>query len=263
MDTPPPPNETAAAVVVASSSSQPQPHANPKYVYAEAAASGVGVYFGENDPRNASEPLLRLSGPSPLHGGERKENTAAVTALLRAYELMRGDGGGGEGDRFVLTTSSFYAIWCATKYGDLCASLDWRPNVPNRELVRALHAAATAARTTVSLRHAGSHAEATPPHPLDGTARARQLAEEAAAGGGGRRQAPPPPPPQATTTSSRVGARPPQHVVYLRVPTAERHAAKALGARWDTRRKQWFVRRDAKHKTALLRRYPPPLRTAR
>ena len=42
---------------------------------------------------------------------------------------------------------------------------------------------------------------------------------------------------------------------YLRVPFAEKDAAKALGAKWDSRRKKWFTHAGDTYALALVERF--------
>ena len=43
------------------------------------AKAGLGIYFGENDPRNSSERII----------GKQTNNTAELTAILRAAAILQ------------------------------------------------------------------------------------------------------------------------------------------------------------------------------
>lgn len=66
------------------------------------AAAGVGVYFGQNDSRNVSE---------PLSGGPQTNQRAELTAIKRALEVTRSD------DRpLVVHSDSKYSMQCVNEW---------------------------------------------------------------------------------------------------------------------------------------------------
>lgn len=92
-----------------------------------AAISGVGVYFGPADKRNASE---------TLPGRKQTNQRAELTGLIRALELAPRD------RKLIIKTDSRYAIQCVTTW-----FLGWRKNnwqtahrktVDNKDLVMKL-----------------------------------------------------------------------------------------------------------------------------
>ena len=88
------------------------------------AKAGVGVYFGPNDPRNVSERLI----------GEQTNNRAELTAILKVFSIM-----GKEilrGDEIVIYTDSEYSKNCLTVWGRKWASLGWKVNKKNLDLIR-------------------------------------------------------------------------------------------------------------------------------
>ncbi|PIA12953.1 Rnase h protein 1.0, isoform c, confirmed by transcript evidence [Coemansia reversa NRRL 1564] len=71
------------------------------------AVAGVGVYFGENDPRNISEPLE----------GERQTNQRAeLTAILRAIQSLSIDSSSSSTKAIRICTDSMYSINCLTTW---------------------------------------------------------------------------------------------------------------------------------------------------
>ena len=44
--------------------------------------------------------------------------------------------------------------------------------------------------------------------------------------------------------------------VYLRVSFEQKDDAKRMGAKWDFRKKKWYINEDSKNKEILLIRYP-------
>ncbi|KIV99967.1 uncharacterized protein PV09_08478 [Verruconis gallopava] len=84
---------------------------------------GVGVYFGQHDPRNVSEPLV----------GRQTNNRAELTALKRALNIAPLN------RPVTIHTDSSYAINCVTKWYINWRKRDWRnaqgKPVENRDLI--------------------------------------------------------------------------------------------------------------------------------
>jgi ribonuclease HI len=100
-----------------------------KYVYCDGscihnglpnAKAGIGIYFGDNDPRNVSE---CISGNT--------NNIAELTAMMRVYDIVNGE-------PHCIVSDSKYALLCVGSYGKKCESSGW-PNIPNKELVKKLY----------------------------------------------------------------------------------------------------------------------------
>ena len=83
------------------------------------AKAGIGIYFGDNDPRNVSE---SISGNT--------NNIAELCAMIRVYDYVK--------DNVTIVSDSKYALLCVGTYGKKCESSGW-PNIPNKELVRKLY----------------------------------------------------------------------------------------------------------------------------
>jgi len=83
------------------------------------AKAGIGVYFGDNDPRNVSE---SISGNT--------NNISELTAMIRVYDYVKGD--------VTIVSDSKYALLCVDTYGKKCESGGW-PDIPNKELVKKLY----------------------------------------------------------------------------------------------------------------------------
>lgn len=80
-------------------------------------ASGYGIYFGKDDPRNVS---MRLEGAT--------NNVAELTAVIECAKRIGSEKVG-------IYTDSQYAILCCTTYGEKCAKKKW-VDIPNCDLVR-------------------------------------------------------------------------------------------------------------------------------
>jgi ribonuclease HI len=93
----------------------------------EGAKAGIGIYFGENDSRNVSE----------LLEGKVTNNIAELKAILKCFSIIESDLI--EGKQVTIVSDSEYAIRCATTYGKKCANVNWKKDIPNKELVQTLY----------------------------------------------------------------------------------------------------------------------------
>ncbi|KAJ2898767.1 hypothetical protein MKZ38_003677 [Zalerion maritima] len=90
------------------------------------AVAGVGVYFGNNDPRNVSE---------PLPGEPQTNQRAELMAILRALQSVALDG------RVVIYSDSQYSIKCVTEWFQSWRKNNWMTKagpVKNRDLVESI-----------------------------------------------------------------------------------------------------------------------------
>lgn len=90
------------------------------------AIAGIGIYFGENDPRNVSQRVQ----------GKQTNNTAEVGAIVHLHSLIQEDIQSGK--QIGIVSDSDYAIRCVTSYGKKCEEKGW-PDIPNKELVKKLY----------------------------------------------------------------------------------------------------------------------------
>jgi ribonuclease HI len=182
------------------------------------AMAGIGIYFGEDDPRNISQALH--------HDEKQTNNVAELTALKTALDLTAAD------ERHIMIVSdSQYAISCATSYGAKCAMENWSRDIPNRELVKQVYELYRTRRHKVRLMHIMAHTGAEDVHSL-GNAAADKLANTAV----GQTSCP-------YASASRI---------YLRVPYAQKDEAKGLGAKWDSQSKKWYIYDNCPHKKQVL-----------
>lgn len=144
------------------------------YVYTDGACSnngrknasaGIGVFFGINDPRNISRPVL----------GKQTNNTAELLAFIAAYDVIRDDIGLGK--KIAMVTDSEYAIKCLTTYGDRCSKKQWRVDIPNKDLVKNVYELYKGTKN-VEFVHIEAHTENTDIHSF-GNANADKLAKQA------------------------------------------------------------------------------------
>ena len=94
---------------------------DPIYVYTDGACSnngkknaraGFGVYFGKDDPRNASE----------SYNGPQTNNVAELLAIIKALTILRQEIDNGE--KIIIYSDSTYSIRCCTEYGE-----KWRKKI--------------------------------------------------------------------------------------------------------------------------------------
>ncbi|KAF6821317.1 RNAse h domain protein [Colletotrichum sojae] len=84
----------------------------------EPAAAGVGVYFGDHDKRNISE---------PLEGGVQTNQRAELTALLRALECIPIT------KPSHIWTDSSYSMNCVTKWYKVWEQNGWKAQLTNED----------------------------------------------------------------------------------------------------------------------------------
>ena len=167
------------------------------------AKAGIGVYFGENDPRNVSKRVV----------GKQSNNTGELTAIITALIILKQEIQFGE--KVVVHTDSEYAIKCMTTYGRKLEKKGFLEPVPNIELIKQ---GLSLLHPNVSFHHVFSHTGKQDAHSL-GNERADALASKA------------------------IGVEPAtkQAKFCLRVSYQAREKAKEMGAKWDKKRKCWYV----------------------
>jgi ribonuclease HI len=182
------------------------------------AVAGIGIYFGEDNPRNVSR---RLDDSE-----KQTNNVAELMAIKVAMEMLSGE------TRVIIVSDSQYAISCATTYGAKCAADNWHRDIPNRDLAKQVYEMYHARKDTVKLMHIMAHTGAEDVHSR-GNAAADRLANLSIG--------------QVSCPYQTPSAR-----IYLRVPFSQKDEAKGLGAKWDPACKKWFIYDDCVHKEQIL-----------
>ena len=168
------------------------------------AAAGIGIYFGEDDQRNVSAKI----------DGKQSNNTAELSAIIRTYEILKNDIEMGK--EVTIVSDSVYAIRCAGEYGLKNANCNWVKDIPTKELVRQIHELYSA-QPNVNFMHIKAHTAKQDIHSI-GNDHADRLANMA------------------------IGVSEcPYSRIYLNVPFAEKENAKTHGAKWDPKKKKWWV----------------------
>jgi len=78
---------------------------------------GYGIFYGENDPRNCS-----------VYLGKVTNNVAELTAIRDCVRTLT--------EKTAIYTDSTYALLCCTTYGEKCEKKKWPPETPNLALVK-------------------------------------------------------------------------------------------------------------------------------
>lgn len=118
------------------------------------AKAGIGIYFGDNDPRNVSE---AINGHS--------NNVAELTAMIRVYDYVKKD--------ITIVSDSKYALHCVKEYGKKQEKDLWKNNIPNQDLVKQLYE--TYKDTNIQFMHVYAHTNKKDIHSI-GNAMADKLA---------------------------------------------------------------------------------------
>lgn len=219
--------KSTTIVEIESSSFQPD-----YYVYTDGSCSnngkpyakaGIGIYFGEGDPRNVSQPVT----------GKQSNNTAELGAIHHLYKLIEADINNGK--KIGIVSDSEYAIRCCTTYGQRCEKTGWSNDMPNKELVKEIYEM-YANKPNVKFIHIMAHTEKTDIHSL-GNDGADRLAN------------------QAIGLETCPYAEPRAVKIYLAVPFENKDEVKAQGGQWDFKKKKWYIMSDNAYKTQILAKF--------
>ena len=112
-----------------------------------ATRGGVGVWFGEADPRNVGEPYPGDDAPT--------NQKCELYAILRALEVHNGPAG------LLVRTDSRYAIGCLTEWCERWERNGWknskRQDVANAALIRRILGLMRAKESPVRFEHVRAH----------------------------------------------------------------------------------------------------------
>lgn len=168
------------------------------------AKAGIGIYFGENDSRNVSKQVT----------GKQSNNTAELGAFIELYSIIKCEIE--SNTNITVFSDSIYAIRCVTDYGKKCEDATWSKSIPNKELVKEVYNLYKN-KTNVKFEYIAAHTGKKDEHSI-GNENADRLANNAIG-----------------LTSC------PYNRIYLNVPYSEKDNAKQHGAKWDPKKKRWWV----------------------
>jgi ribonuclease HI len=177
------------------------------------AVAGIGIFFGQNDARNVSRPVI----------GKQTNNVAELTAIIEVYPILKQDILSGK--EITILSDSQYAIRCCTTYGEKC-SHNWDADIPNKDLVR--HAYGLFCDLpNVKFIHVRAHTGKSDEHSV-GNAEADRLANLA-------------------LPKFAIPNR-----IYLNVDYARKDMAKQLDCKWDVNKKKWYIYDDNIKKDVII-----------
>lgn len=182
------------------------------------AKAGYGIYFGENDKRNVSKKIE----------GKQTNNIAELTGIIEAYKIIENDIN--DGVNIGIVTDSIYSLRCLTTYGKKCNDKSWKDDIPNKELVKYAYGLFLN-KPNVKFIHIKAHTNKDDLHSI-GNEMADELANKAI--GLAKKK---------TNTNTKI---------YLDVPYEKKDFVKALGGKWDTTKKKWYIVNDNKNKKELM-----------
>jgi ribonuclease HI len=225
---PPPPPKSTDSIVSSSSTIPVQDgngNGNAIYVYTDGscihngtpkAKAGMGVYFGQNDPRNVSKQVV----------GKQSNNTGELGALLEAMTIMESYTNADPNLTVVFVTDSKYSMLCLTSFGEKNSRKQWSDSIPNKELVREVYTLYSkyARQSKWKAMHVMAHTNGSDVHSI-GNDYADRLANEAIANFGG----------------SGGGAAATDKRIYLKVPFQKKDQVKEQGGKWDPVKKKWYI----------------------
>ena len=189
------------------------------------AKAGIGIYFGENDLRNTSKRIT----------GKQTNNTAELSAIIYVAKILKKEIE--QQIPITIYSDSQYAIRCCTTYGKKLYTKNWKKGkkpIPNLILVKQAYLIYKDL-ATVQFVYIPAHTGKTDKHSV-GNEGADRLANQAIGHESCMYQ----------SFSSKI---------YLNVPYSEKDEAKVLGAKWDARRKKWYMCTNCQQKEVILQRW--------
>ena len=187
------------------------------------AKAGIGIYFGENDYRNVSEPIT----------GKQSNNTAELKAILRAYYILKNEIENKK--RINIYSDSIYAIRCCGEYGLKMYKKQWKTKdkfIPNHELVKEAFNLFNN-KHHIKLIHVKAHTEGLDELSI-GNAEADRLANEGIGIKSGE------------NNINKVKK------IYLNIPFSRKEEIKNLDGKWDKNKKKWFIYENNKNKEKII-----------
>jgi len=191
------------------------------------ARAGFGIWFGKDDERNVSQSFT----------GTQTNNVAELLAIIKALTIMKHEIE--KGQKVIIYSDSDYSIRCCTSYGEKCEKKGWKnPNnktkpIPNLKIVQTAYGFCKKYRN-ISFVHVKAHTGLEDEHSI-GNDNADRLANLAIG----------------------VESCPYQRLknIYLKVPYEEKDEAKKMGAKWDTKKKKWYITPKNKNKVQMMGRW--------
>ncbi len=174
------------------------------------AKAGLGVYFSENDPRNCSERIE----------GKQTNNRAEILAILKAFEILYQEILAGY--KIHIYSDSTYAIRCCGEYGKKLYDKNWESKkpIPNLQLVK-LAFYTFQKHKNIEFHYIAAHTGLD-----DINSKGNEGADKMANLAIGQTEC---------SYANKVKK------IYLKLPYEEKEEGKKLGAKWDPKKKKWYV----------------------
>ena len=182
------------------------------------AIAGIGIYFGENNPKNISKKVV----------GKQTNNIAELQAIIDVYDIIKDDIDNDK--KICIVSDSKYALSCVTEYGERQSINNWHKNIPNRELVKYGYELYKNQKN-IYFMHIKAHTENNDVH-SKGNNGADKLANKAI----GLDQCP-------YNLLEKI---------YLDVPFSKKEEIKKLGGKWDSEQKKWYIFDNNEDKEYIL-----------
>ena len=179
------------------------------------AKAGLGVYFGENDPRNTSKRVL----------GKQTNNVAELSAIIEVFEILKEEIEAGQ--KIIIYSDSKISIgWCGST-GKKYESMNWskKGGIPNVELIKIGYGLCKD-NPNVSFEHIKAHTGLSDEFSL-GNEEADRLANEAI----GLTSCP------YDKKDKKEGSK---QKYYLNIPYERKEEGKMYAAKWDPKKKKWY-----------------------
>lgn len=190
------------------------------------AMAGMGIYFGDDDPRNVSRKVE----------GKQSNNTAELGAIIEAYTIIKGDLE--KGKVVTIVSDSIYAIRCVTTYGEKCAVAGWSKDIPNKDMVRKAYELyrrnSQFKESQILFKHIKAHTGKDDVHSM-GNENADRLANMAI----GLTHCSYAKPTESIFLGNKLETM--MNRTYLNVPFSDKDQAKKYGCRWDPKKKKWWI----------------------
>ena len=189
------------------------------------AKAGFGIWFSEEDERNTSESFT----------GQQTNNRAELLAIIKALTILRNEIE--KGQQINIYTDSSYSIRCCTTYGEKMSKKGWKnksKDIPNVEIVKVAYNFCKK-YNNIKFIHVRAHTGCQDKHSI-GNDHADKLANLAI----------------GITSCPYANIK---KKLYLDVPFEEKDEAKKMGAKWDTKKKRWFIQHKNKYKVQMMGRW--------
>jgi ribonuclease HI len=181
------------------------------------AIAGIGIYFGENNPKNVSKKVI----------GKQTNNIAELQAIIDVFDIIKDDI---DSKKICIVSDSKYALSCVTGYGERQSLNNWQKNIPNKELVKYGYELYKNQKN-IYFMHIKAHTENNDIH-SKGNNDADKLANKAI----GLDQCP-------YNLLEKI---------YLDVPFSKKEEIKKLCGKWDSEQKKWYIFNDNEDKEYIL-----------